>query len=50
MTQVGDLIHVGGRPEIVTEVEMIFRDGKPFYIALKSEPLAQEETDGQPDA
>lgn len=50
MTQVGDLIHVRGRQEIVTEVEMIYRDEKPFYIALRSEPLKLEEAQGAPDA
>ena len=42
MTQVGDIIHVRGRAERVVEIEMILRDGKPFYVALRTEPLEQE--------
>jgi hypothetical protein len=49
MTQVGDIIHVRGRPERVTEVEMIQRDGKPFYVALRSEPIEEPDAD-QPAA
>ena len=43
MTQPGDLVFVNGRPEIVIEAEMIYRDGKPFYVAVRSEPLEQTE-------
>jgi hypothetical protein len=39
MSEVGEIITVRGRPERVTEVEMIYRDGKPFYVALTTEKL-----------
>ena len=45
MTKPGDLITVNGRPEIVVEAEMILRDGKPFYVALKSEPIGSDQDD-----
>jgi hypothetical protein len=41
VTQVGDVIHVRGRAERVTEVEMIFRDGQPFYVALRTERIEE---------
>jgi hypothetical protein len=39
MTEVGDIVFVRGRAERVTEVDMIYRDGKPFYVALRTEKL-----------
>jgi hypothetical protein len=45
MTQVGDIITVRGREERVIEVEMILRDEKPFYVALRTEPVEQEASD-----
>jgi hypothetical protein len=41
VTRVGDIVHVRGRPERVTEVEMIFRDGRPFYVALRTERIEE---------
>ena len=43
MTQVGELVTVRGRLERVVEVEMLLRDGKPFYVALRTEPLPEPE-------
>jgi hypothetical protein len=45
MTEVGEIIFVRGRPERVIEVEMILRDGKPFYVALRTEKLKTVELD-----
>jgi hypothetical protein len=36
---------VRGRPERVIEVKMILRDGKPFYVALRTEKLSAEDAD-----
>jgi hypothetical protein len=43
VTQVGDIIFTGGRPQRVVEAEMIYRDEKPFYVALRCEPAESED-------
>jgi len=45
MTKVGEIIYLRGRPERVVEVEMILRDEKPFYVALRTEPIQEERPD-----
>jgi hypothetical protein len=47
MTQLGDIITIRGRPERVVDVEMILRDGRPFYVALRSVPIVEEKPDDQ---
>lgn len=51
MSELGDTIFVRGKPERIIEKEMILRDGQPFYMALRTEPVKQEPVDAdQPGA